>query len=60
MRATILMSEAAAALQLVKSWTGASPYSEEPELLRERDGMHLEGTIPPETNSNDFGGFGII
>ena len=43
-----------------ESWTGASPFREEPELLRESDGMHLEGTIPPETNSNDFGVFGII
>ena len=39
------MSEAATASQLEKSGQEASSYGEELEMLRESDGMHLEGTM---------------
>ena len=41
------MSEAATALQLAKSGQEASSYGEELEMLRESDGMHLEGDNGP-------------
>ena len=35
----------ATALQLGKSWSDESPYTEELALLREGDGVHLAGTL---------------
>ena len=40
-----LLSEAATALQLGKSWPEESPFREEFALLRASDGLHLAGTM---------------
>ena len=44
LRARDLMAEAATAMQQEKSWPRESPHKEVLELLRESEGMRLEGT----------------
>ena len=45
MYAKSLLSAAATALQLGKSWPEESPFREEFALLRASDGLHLAGTM---------------
>ena len=42
MHAKSLLSQAATALKLGKSWPEGSPYREELALLQESDGLHLD------------------